>query len=73
MSDHIPDEQLVLHYYGESDRLVEEHLAECSACRGQYRRLQLVLNTVRDPLPERPADYEQQVWARLEPRVLGRN
>ena len=29
MSDHIPDEQLVLHYYGEGDRLVEEHLEEC--------------------------------------------
>ncbi len=69
MSDHILDEQLVLHYYGEGDRLVEEHLAGCPDCRSQYRRLQLVLNTVRDPLPERAPDYEQQVWARLEPKV----
>jgi hypothetical protein len=69
MSEHIPEEQLVLHYYGEGDRLIEEHLGGCVDCRTQYRRLQLVLNSVRDPLPERSPDYESRLWAKLEPKV----
>ena len=69
---HISEDLLVLHYYGEADASIAAHLAECANCRGAYRRLQLVLNVVQDPLPERPRDYEQQVWAKLEPQVRGR-
>ena len=38
--NHLSEEQLVLHYYGEPvDRPVDEHLAGCEACREEYRRL----------------------------------
>lgn len=71
---HLSNEDLVLHYYAESEGLAEPeaHLGECSECRSRYRTLVQVMNTVDSiNIPERPADYEVQVWQRLEPR-LGR-
>jgi len=72
--NHISEEQLVLLYYGESGEAaaIDGHLKECEACRTEFRALQLVLNTVDSaPVPERPADYGQAVWNRIEKR-LGR-
>jgi hypothetical protein len=70
--NHISEEQLVLFYYGETAEAagIESHLKECEACRGEFRALQLVLNTVDSaPVPERSADYGEQVWRRIEGRV----
>ena len=39
---HLERDQLVLHYYGEPDSGVAEHLADCEECRGEYQRLQRV-------------------------------
>jgi hypothetical protein len=62
--NHVSEEQLVLYYYGEAESTgVEEHLASCDGCRDAYHTLQRVLNSVDSlPVPERPADYEAQVW-----------
>ena len=65
---HLTDEQLVLHYYGDSEnaRDVEMHLDACSACREEYAALQRVLNTVDGvPVPERGSEYGAQVWAKV--------
>jgi hypothetical protein len=72
--NHISEEQFVLLYYGESTEApaINQHLAECEACRTEFRALQLVLNTVDSaPVPERSAEYGQEVWQRIEKR-LGR-
>jgi len=72
--NHISEEQLVLLYYGESTEpaAIKQHLAECEACRSEFRTLQLVLNTVDSaPVPERGAEYGNVVWQRIEKR-LGR-
>ena len=72
--NHISEEQLVLLYYGESTEpaAINQHLAECEACRSEFRTLQLVLNTVDSaPVPERGAEYGNVVWQRIEKR-LGR-
>jgi len=74
--EHLTEEQLVLHYYGEPDsenpqsEAAEKHIAACADCRAHYQTLQRVLNTVDSaPLPERPADYEAQLWNRLSPQL----
>jgi hypothetical protein len=70
--NHLAEETLVLHYYGESpDRWnVDEHLAACDACSQAYRELTRVLETVRAlPVPERADAYEAQVWSRVRERL----
>lgn len=62
---HLNEEELILHYYGESENALthELHLEECAECRALYGSLQRTLNTV-DALavPERGPDYADQVW-----------
>jgi hypothetical protein len=79
--NHLSEEQLILHYYGESDDstdagdtlATERHLEECGQCRGLYTSLQRVLNIVDGlPVPERSADYGAQVWQRIEHRLGAR-
>jgi len=73
--NHLSEEQLVMYYYGEETSGVEDHLGECESCREGYHALQRVLNSVDSlPVPERDADYEAQVWRRVEgalPRKRG--
>jgi hypothetical protein len=72
---HIPEEQLVLFYYGEAADAapIESHLSQCEHCRAEYRAVQTVLNTVNAaPVPERGPDYGSAVWKRIERRVGGR-
>lgn len=72
--NHISDDQLVLHYYGEAaEQEAADHLAHCPECHGRYRSLQMLLNTVESaPVPHRNADYGEAVWKRIEPKLPGR-
>jgi hypothetical protein len=79
--NHLTEEQLILHYYGETaeaeeavDALAtEQHLESCSECRGLYGSLQRVLNVVDSlPVPERGPEYGAQVWRRIENRLPAR-
>jgi hypothetical protein len=72
--NHLTDEQLVLHYYGEqAEDPVEDHLNACESCRAQYRALQRLLNTLdAAPVPERPPEYGAAVWRKIESSVSGR-
>lgn len=63
---HVTDEDLVLHLYGEQ-RVA--HLEECPECRTRFQELQRVMNVAHLPVPERDRDYESQVWTRLEPKL----
>ena len=79
--NHLSEEQLILHYYGEpgetgaddaaGDTLgSERHLEECGDCRALYASLERVLNVVDGlPVPERSADYGAEVWQRIEQRM----
>ena len=69
---HLSDEQLVLHYYGEAEARpeVEQHLAQCDACRQRDDALQQVFAAVEAaPVPERGEAYGREVWLRLRPRL----
>ena len=69
MEEHLTEEQLVLHYYGESLE-GNAHLDDCAECRAQLQAIQRVLNTLdAAPVPERPAEYGAQVWQRLAPKL----
>jgi hypothetical protein len=67
--NHLNEDQLILHYYGESDDALthELHLDECEECRALYGSLQRTLNTV-DALavPERAPEYGEQVWQSIK-------
>ncbi|HLH16633.1 MAG TPA: hypothetical protein VKX45_05415 [Bryobacteraceae bacterium] len=74
--NHLSEEQLILHYYGEGagEALpVEVHLEDCASCRAAYAALQRVLNVV-DGLeaPVRGAEYGAQVWERVAAQIPGR-
>src|SRR5581483_8307063 len=72
MTEHLQEEQLILHYYGEAAEAnaVDRHLDVCAECRSHYVRLQRVLNSVdAAPVPERDALYGSAVWQRIAPHV----
>ena len=74
MTNHLSEEDLILHYYGETDRPDEarlaSHLAECGDCQTAGAQLRRVLTLVETaaPVEARPG-FERDVWARLEPQL----
>jgi len=75
-TQHLTDDELILHYYGETTARdaprTAGHLQACVPCRAEYARLQRVLASidesavaVADPGPS----FERTVWARLEPNL----
>jgi hypothetical protein len=74
---HLTDDDLVLHYYGELDAAgegrVTAHLSACAECHRRYVRLQRVMATVDTmPVPGLNDGFERTVWARLEPALQRR-
>ena len=70
--NHLTQEQLVDHYYGEPQGSldVDRHLEGCEQCRTQYQTLKRVLNSVDGyPVPEPAASYESRLWKKLAPEV----
>jgi len=72
--NHLSEEELILHFYGETARedegRVDEHLASCDACRASQATLKRVLHLVETtPMPEARPGFERDVWARLEPQL----
>jgi hypothetical protein len=74
--NHLSEEQLVLFHYDEADeandrRTPEQHLALCDVCRSRYEDLERALALFGGlPIPDRPANYGQEVWVRLRPRLM---
>ena len=75
---HIPEDELILHFYGEADPArIEPHLAACPVCRTEFERLRQVLSLMDHAHAFDPADapgpaFEREVWARLEPQLTNR-
>lgn len=70
--NHLTQEQLVDHYYGEPQGSLDldQHLEACEQCRTQYQTLKRVLNSVDGyPVPEPAASYEARLWKKLAPEV----
>lgn len=71
--NHLSDEQIVLHYYGDAEDAteVERHLAACPDCRAEFARVQSTLKQI-EPLevPEPAAGFEEKTWLNLRDRLL---
>jgi len=66
------DEDLILYYYGESadPEEIRELLAASPELAARYEALCRTLDAVADAgVPERPASYGAEVWAKLQPRL----
>ena len=74
-TQHLTEDELILHYYGETAPAQEQraaaHLEACGPCRGEYVRLQHVLGVIDESAVavEPPPSFERTVWARLEPNL----
>jgi hypothetical protein len=71
---HVSEDDLILHYYGEpsAGEHLERHLEQCGFCRQEWQKLQRALAVIASqPVPERSADYEEQLWRQLAPRLGG--
>src|SRR4051794_30353068 len=70
--NHLSEEQIVLHYYGDAEeaREVERHLAGCSECRAEFARVQSTLQQI-EPLevPEPAEGFEEKTWLNLRDRL----
>jgi anti-sigma factor RsiW len=74
MHTHLSEDELILHYYGETDASdearVESHLSSCAECRLANQQLRRVMTLVDSAAPvEAPPGFERIAWARLEPAL----
>jgi hypothetical protein len=70
--NHLSEEQIVLHYYGDADGAseIERHLRTCAECRAEFARVQSMLRQI-EPLevPEPVANFEEKTWLNLRDRL----
>src|SRR5689334_25308169 len=74
MNNHLSEDELILHYYGETDRAdasrMESHLASCEECQLARTKLARVMAMVDAASPvEAPDGFERIAWVRLEPQL----
>jgi hypothetical protein len=74
MNTHLSEDELILHYYGETERAdkarVDAHLESCAECQSAKEKLQSVMALVDSAAPvEAPIGFERIAWARLEPAL----
>src|SRR6478672_1179005 len=73
MSNHVTDDDLILHFYGEANTeapRIDGHLAECADCRENWNALQQTLKMVDScEVPEAPEGFERVMWARIQPSL----
>jgi anti-sigma factor RsiW len=74
MNTHLSEDELILHYYGETGRgeapRIESHLASCAECQSAKEKLVRVMTLVDTASPvEAPLGFERTAWARLEPEL----
>jgi hypothetical protein len=74
MNNHLSEDELILHYYGETERAdharVESHLGSCAECQFANEKLRRVMTLVDSASPvDAPMGFERTAWARLEPAL----
>lgn len=73
MNNHLNDEQLVLHYYGDDDNrvMVTRHLDSCEPCRTAFAQLSQLLGAVKtSSVPEPLHGLEERTWRKVHGRIL---
>jgi hypothetical protein len=76
VSWHPSDDELILHFYGESagmEQPIDAHLASCPSCQDAWTGLTHVLALVDGAtVPEPDASFERVMWARVQPSLPSR-
>jgi hypothetical protein len=71
MNEHLTDEDLVLHHYGEAN--FAAHLAECGGCRARRAALGRTLDLAGvQGVPDSGAEYGRAVWRSIAPKLAPR-
>jgi hypothetical protein len=68
VTQHYPEDDLILYYYGEGRRRadIERHLDKCGTCSAAYREIADTLKMIAAPeVPERGEQYGLEVWQRI--------
>jgi hypothetical protein len=69
---HLSEEELIGLYYGEAAGETASHLRSCRECSASYAGLKQDLEGIRPAaIPQRSADYGEQVWQALRPSLVG--
>src|SRR5262249_22605529 len=70
--NHLSEEQIVLHYYGDADAPgeVEKHLSACTECQAEFARVQSMLRQI-EPIEvlEPAASFEEKTWLNIRDRL----
>ena len=74
MHNHLTEDELILHYYDETERAdrarVDAHLASCGECQFAHDQLRRVMTLVDSAAPvDAPLGFERTAWTRLEPAL----
>jgi len=74
MNEHLSEDELILHSYGEIDRAdrerVDAHLASCPYCQLEKEKLARLMSMIDTAAPvAAPLGFERTAWARLEPEL----
>ena len=71
--NHLSQDDLVLHYYGEGGAGAAKHIAECSECQANYEQFSSMLSAITLPEPPpRGEDYGAEVWSKIGPKLKER-
>ncbi|MPY91183.1 MAG: hypothetical protein GEU99_25140 [Luteitalea sp.] len=75
MTPHLTEDDLLLHYYGETDPsregIVAAHLGACAECRASLVGLERLLAMVNSGVDvDLPQTFERDIWRRLAPHVV---
>jgi hypothetical protein len=76
MTEHLTEDELILHCYGEVDRAdrsrVDAHLASCAECQLAKEKLARVMAMIDTAPPvEAPIGFERIAWARVQQALDG--
>jgi hypothetical protein len=73
MNDHVTEDELILHFYGETAGdapRIDSHLAGCGECQENWTSLRHTMQMVDSAeFADAPAGFERVMWARLQPHV----
>jgi len=70
--NHLSEEQIVLHCYGDADGAgeIDQHLNACSDCRGRFEQVQNLLRQIEPTeVPDPPATFEEKTWLNVRDRL----
>ncbi|HUQ87526.1 MAG TPA: hypothetical protein VM096_08215 [Vicinamibacterales bacterium] len=76
MNQHLSEDELILHYYGEIERAdkarVDSHLESCAECQSAKAKLHRVMTMVDSAaMVEAPLGFERTAWARVQQALDG--